>query len=123
MAGTPAIARVASHPRRSALDGIGGGVGRAKSLSLVAFQVCDRAKSAEQYQVRFRPGEMDAWSDTAARGVWLAYIDFASQEIGIAAALSGDERMAEGYWAGDPYMAFAKAAKLFLPTLPRRRTN
>ena len=48
-------------------------------------------------------------------GFGLAYIDFASQEIGIAAALSGDERMAEGYRAGDPYMAFAKAAKLVPP--------
>jgi DNA polymerase I len=42
----------------------------------------------------------------------LAYIDFASQEIGIAAALSGDELMARGYAEGDPYIAFAKAAKL-----------
>jgi DNA polymerase I len=45
----------------------------------------------------------------------LAYIDFASQEIGIAAALSGDERMAEGYMQGDPYLAFAKAARLAPP--------
>jgi DNA polymerase I len=45
-------------------------------------------------------------------GFGLAYIDFASQEIGIAAGLSGDERMAEGYRHGDPYIAFAKAAKL-----------
>jgi DNA polymerase I len=45
----------------------------------------------------------------------LGYIDFASQEIGIAAALSGDERMAEGYLTGDPYLAFAKAAKLAPP--------
>ncbi len=45
----------------------------------------------------------------------LAYIDFASQEIAIAAALSGDERMAEGYEGGDPYLAFAKAARLVPP--------
>ena len=45
-------------------------------------------------------------------GCGLAYIDFASQEIGIAAALSGDERMADGYREGDPYLAFAKAAQL-----------
>jgi len=48
-------------------------------------------------------------------GYGLAYVDFSSQEIGIAAALSGDERIAEGYGAGDPYMAFAKAAKLVPP--------
>jgi DNA polymerase I len=48
-------------------------------------------------------------------GYGLAYVDFASQEIGIAAALSGDERMAEGYREGDPYLAFAKAARLVPP--------
>jgi hypothetical protein len=45
-------------------------------------------------------------------GYGLAYIDFGSQEIGIAAALSGDELMAKGYEDGDPYISFAKAAKL-----------
>jgi DNA polymerase I len=45
-------------------------------------------------------------------GWGIAYIDFCSQEIGIAAGLSGDERMIEGYLGGDPYLAFAKAAKL-----------
>jgi hypothetical protein len=44
-------------------------------------------------------------------GCGIAYIDFTSQEIGIAAALSGDERMADGYQEGDPYLAFAKAAQ------------
>jgi DNA polymerase I len=47
-----------------------------------------------------------------SEGYGLAYIDFASQEIGIAAALSADELMAKGYAEGDPYIAFAKAAKL-----------
>jgi DNA polymerase-1 len=49
------------------------------------------------------------------KGCGLAYIDFASQEIGIAAGLSSDERMAEGYTEGDPYLAFAKAARLAPP--------
>jgi len=47
-----------------------------------------------------------------AEGYGIAYIDFASQEIGIAAGLSGDERMIQGYIEGDPYLAFAKAANL-----------
>lgn len=38
----------------------------------------------------------------------LAYIDWQSQEFGIAAALSGDVRMREAYTSGDPYLAFAK---------------
>lgn len=45
-------------------------------------------------------------------GFGLAYIDFSSQEIGIAAALSGDELMMQGYQDGDPYLAFAKQARL-----------
>jgi hypothetical protein len=48
-------------------------------------------------------------------GRGIAYIDFCSQEIGIAAALSSDERMIAGYIAGDPYLAFAKDAKLVPP--------
>lgn len=42
----------------------------------------------------------------------LAYIDFSSQEIGIAAALSGDQAMQRAYASGDPYMSFAVDAGL-----------
>lgn len=45
-------------------------------------------------------------------GFGLAYIDFSSQEIGIAAGLSGDEHLMEAYRKGDPYLAFAKQARL-----------
>ncbi|MGU3664932.1 DNA polymerase [Methylobacterium sp. A49B] len=45
-------------------------------------------------------------------GYALAYIDFSSQENAIAAALSGDKLMMQGYDEGDPYLAFAKAARL-----------
>lgn len=45
----------------------------------------------------------------------LAYIDFTAQEIGIAAGLSGDERLIAAYVDGDCYMAFAKQAKLVPP--------
>jgi DNA polymerase I len=40
-------------------------------------------------------------------GSAIAYIDWSSQEFGIAAALSEDERMLEAYTSGDPYLAFA----------------
>ena len=40
----------------------------------------------------------------------LAYIDWAQQEFGIAAALSGDPAMMEAYKSGDPYLTFAKQA-------------
>ncbi len=45
-------------------------------------------------------------------GQSLAYIDFSSQEVGIAAGLSGDEKLIDAYNAGDPYLAFAKQAGL-----------
>jgi len=37
----------------------------------------------------------------------VAYLDWSSQEIAIAAALSGDDAMWKGYATGDPYIAFA----------------
>lgn len=37
----------------------------------------------------------------------LAYVDFSAQEVGLAAALSGDEALIKDYQSGDPYMAFA----------------
>jgi DNA polymerase-1 len=43
-------------------------------------------------------------------GCGIAYIDWAQQEFGIAAALSGDPLMMEAYRSGDPYLAFAKQA-------------
>ena len=43
-------------------------------------------------------------------GYGVAYIDWAQQEFGIAAALSGDTAMQAAYMTGDPYLAFAKQA-------------
>jgi len=40
----------------------------------------------------------------------LAYIDWAQQEFGIAAALSKDRAMLDAYTSGDPYLTFAKQA-------------
>jgi len=37
----------------------------------------------------------------------LAYIDYKQQELGIAAALSGDKVMQKAYTSGDPYLTFA----------------
>jgi hypothetical protein len=45
-----------------------------------------------------------------ADGTALAYVDYAQQEFGIAAALCGDAKMQEAYRCGDPYLAFAKQA-------------
>jgi DNA polymerase I len=43
-------------------------------------------------------------------GYGIAYIDWAQQEFGIAAALSGDLLMMDAYRSGDPYLTFAKQA-------------
>ncbi|HOW74054.1 MAG TPA: DNA polymerase [Phycisphaerae bacterium] len=43
-------------------------------------------------------------------GWGMAYVDWAQQEFGIAAALSGDTAMCEAYASGDPYLTFAKQA-------------
>lgn len=43
-------------------------------------------------------------------GMALGYLDYEQQEIGIAAALSGDLHLIEAYKSGDPYIAFAKQA-------------
>src|SRR5205085_818543 len=40
----------------------------------------------------------------------IAYVDWAQQEFGIAAALSSDNAMQAAYQSGDPYLAFAKQA-------------
>ncbi len=40
----------------------------------------------------------------------VAYVHWSQQEFGIAAALSGDQRMMDAYQTGDPYLAFGKQA-------------
>lgn len=45
----------------------------------------------------------------------LASIDFASQEFGLAGALSGDNGMLEDYRSGDPYLAFGRRAGAIPP--------
>jgi hypothetical protein len=50
-----------------------------------------------------------------APGRGLAYSDWSAQELGIAAALSGDRRMQEAYASGDPYLWFGKFAGIVPP--------
>ena len=45
----------------------------------------------------------------------LAYVDWKSQEVAIAAKLSGDPALLEAVQSGDPYLAFAKMAGLVPP--------
>ena len=50
-----------------------------------------------------------------AEGQAVAYIDWSAQEIAIAGALSGDEKLWEAYAYGDPYIAFARQAGIVPP--------
>lgn len=52
-------------------------------------------------------------------GYAFAYIDFAQQEFGVAAALSQDDNMLHAYRSGDPYLAFAKLAGAVPPDATR----
>lgn len=45
-------------------------------------------------------------------GKALAYVDYEQQEFGIAAALSRDKNMLDAYNSGDPYITFAKQARV-----------
>src|SRR5262245_37298368 len=67
----------------------------------------DSIRHSERVAINIRPVEQTGVVKPE-EGNALAYIDWQSQEFGIAAALSGDTRMQEAYRSGDPYLAFAK---------------
>ena len=50
-----------------------------------------------------------------AAGNAIAYVDWSAQEIAIAGALSGDDKLWEAYAFGDPYIAFARQAGIVPP--------
>lgn len=53
-------------------------------------------------------------------GKALAYVDWKSQEVYIAAALSGDNALLDAVQSGDPYLTFAKMAGLAPPEAPKQ---
>ena len=55
-------------------------------------------------------------------GYGLAYVDWVQQEVGIAAALSGDVALQAAYSSGDCYLAFAKQARA-VPTNATKTTH
>jgi DNA polymerase I-like protein with 3'-5' exonuclease and polymerase domains len=55
-------------------------------------------------------------------GTAVAYCDWSAQELGIAAALSGDPRMREAYRSGDPYLWLAKHVGA-VPTDATKKTH
>lgn len=57
-----------------------------------------------------------------SEGRTLAYVDWKTQEVVIAAALSGDSALLDAVSSGDPYLAFAKMAKL-VPSDATKQTH
>jgi hypothetical protein len=55
-----------------------------------------------------------------APGLAVAYVDWSQQELGIAAALSGDQKMQDAYVSGDFYLTFAKMAGAVPPDATKR---
>jgi DNA polymerase I len=83
---------------------------RARCL-LSAFQAVTGRNQPSSSKFVFGPARWMRGLVREQPGRAIAYVDWSTQEIAIAAGLSGDERMAEDYQT-DPYLGFAKAAGL-----------
>lgn len=88
-----------------------GSDGRART-SLIPFRSKTGRNQPPASRFAFGPAKWLRGIIRPPPGQALAYIDFASQEIGIAAGLSGDERLIESYTGEDLYLAFARHAGL-----------
>jgi hypothetical protein len=88
--------------------------GRNRSLLSAFGSVTGRNQPSSVRAIFHRP----AWNRSLIKpseGFGVAYIDYCQQEVGIAAALSGDPAMQRAYTSGDPYLEFAKQAKVIPP--------
>ena len=97
-----------------------GADGRTRCL-LSAFQASTSRNQPSSSQFIFGPS---VWLRGLAQpelGKALAYVDWSAQEIGIAAALSGDNAMQAAYIA-DPYLWLAKAGK-YAPSDATKKTH
>src|SRR5262249_31477835 len=90
------------------LNGLAGGGGGRNRLLLSAFAA--RTGRTQPSNPRFIFGP-STWLRSLIRpgpGRAVAYVDWSAQELGIAAALSGDGAMQEAYLSGDPYLWLAR---------------
>ena len=84
---------------------------------IILPQICRSARGTGRNQpstTRFIFG-LPAWARSLIKPepeTALAYLDFSSQEIAIAACLSGDDALWQAYASGDPYIQFAIDAGL-----------
>jgi hypothetical protein len=91
-----------------------GGDGRNRCL-LSAFRSRTDRNQPSNSRFLFGPATWIRGLIQPTPGWAVAYVDFVSQEMGVAAALSGDQALMEAYRSGDIYLAFAKGAGLAPP--------
>jgi len=80
--------------------------------SLMPFQAITGRNLPSSARFIFGPARWLRGFIAPPEGYGLAYLDFASEEIAIGAALAHDDCLAEHYSSGDPYMRFAISAGL-----------
>jgi DNA polymerase-1 len=83
--------------------------------SLLPFAASSGRNTPSNTRFIFGPAVWLRHLITPPPGHGLAYIDYSQQEIGVAAALSGDPALISAYRTGDCYLAFAKQAKAVPP--------
>ena len=91
-----------------------GADGRNRCL-LSAFRAITGRNQPSNTRFIFGPSKWLRGLIRPPEGYGLAYVDYSSQEIGIAAALSGDPGLIAAYQSGDPYLGFAAQAGLAPP--------
>jgi DNA polymerase-1 len=94
------------------LDGLRVGHDGRTRTSLRPFGSITGRNQPSTASFAFGPAKWTRGFIRPSEGYGIACIDFSSQEIGLAAGLSQDERLIAAYVADDPYIAFAKDAKL-----------
>ena len=77
-----------------------------------AFKAKTGRNQPSNSQFIFGPAKWFRGLIKPVEGNSIAYLDWSSQEIAVAAALSGDEKMWNDYATGDPYISFAIQAGL-----------
>jgi DNA polymerase-1 len=88
--------------------------GRNRTI-LSAFRAKTGRNQPSNSRFTFGPSVWLRYLIKPAEGRAIAYVDWSSQEIAIAGALSGDQALWRAYKSGDPYIAFAKQAGLVPP--------
>lgn len=91
-----------------------GGDGRNRTM-LSAFRARTGRNQPSNTKFIFGPSAWLRGLIKPTEGYGLAYVDYSTQEVAIAAALSSDEALMEAYKSGDVYLSFAIQAGLAPP--------